>query len=543
MVLDGPVRVDPVRGRTVTETVTVVAVRELLGRPELGLKIIAGATGLGNGVSWAHVSELVDPTEFLNGGELLLLTGVNLPEGAQAQRTYVTRLAGAGVAAIGFGIGLAWDEVPAPLTAAAESSGLPLLEVPRAVPFLAITRAVAAEIGRQEQAAADRLTRAQRALTAAAVGRGGQTSLLDELIRLTGGWGLLLNRAGVVLASSPQAPAEAETLAHRGALTGDLARLREARGPASLVASSGDSQVWVQSLHAGSELLGFLAVGRDRPLEPLERQMVNTAVPLGILLLDRAGTLGRGARRLRTSVLRLLLAGQVGLVDEVVGELWHGLPAQPVRLLVGLGGRNALITGRERLAADRAVAAARIVYGELDGELVAVCAAGGSDSSDSSDVEAVLHAVRGIDGLRVGVSEPAPFDDLGRAAGEARQAAAYGTGAGTRVSWFRDVPRLGLLELLPDGTAAEFSAAVLRPLRAEPTGTRGDLLHSLKVWLAHHGQWDPAAAELGVHRHTLRNRVRKAERMLGRELDSPDLRAELWLALRLDERADPSPRP
>jgi purine catabolism regulator len=102
---------------------------------------------------------------------------------------------------------------------------------------------------------------------------------------------------------------------------------------------------------------------------------------------------------------------------------------------------------------------------------------------------------------------------------------------------------LGLLELLPADTAAEFATALLRPLRADAEAAsaataarRGDLLRSLRVWLAHHGQWDPAASELGVHRHTLRNRMHKVERLLGRELDSPDLRAELWLALRLEER-------
>jgi len=51
--------------------------------------------------------------------------------------------------------------------------GLPLLEVPRATPFLAITRAVAQAINRRELAANDYLMHAQRSLTAAAVGRGG----------------------------------------------------------------------------------------------------------------------------------------------------------------------------------------------------------------------------------------------------------------------------------------------------------------------------------------------------------------------------------
>src|SRR5882757_7287170 len=61
-----------------------IPVRELLTAAELGLRVLAGASALGREVSWAHVSELVDPTEFLQGGELLLLTGVSMPAGAQA---------------------------------------------------------------------------------------------------------------------------------------------------------------------------------------------------------------------------------------------------------------------------------------------------------------------------------------------------------------------------------------------------------------------------------------------------------------------------
>ncbi|MFD7945372.1 helix-turn-helix domain-containing protein, partial [Streptomyces sp. NPDC059744] len=43
----------------------------------------------------------------------------------------------------------------------------------------------------------------------------------------------------------------------------------------------------------------------------------------------------------------------------------------------------------------------------------------------------------------------------------------------------------------------------------------------------------PAAApDLGVHRHTLRYRMRRVEEILGRSLDDPDVRMELWLALK-----------
>jgi len=39
------------------------------------------------------------------------------------------------------------------------------------------------------------------------------------------------------------------------------------------------------------------------------------------------------------------------------------------------------------------------------------------------------------------------------------------------------------------------------------------------------------SAQLGIHRHTLRKRVHRAGEMLGRDLDEPGARAELWIAL------------
>jgi PucR family transcriptional regulator, purine catabolism regulatory protein len=87
---------------------------------------------------------------------------------------------------------------------------------------------------------------------------------------------------------------------------------------------------------------------------------------------------------------------------------------------------------------------------------------------------------------------------------------------------------------LVDGTAGRaFAEALLGPLLRHDRCGRGELVDSLRAWLAHHGQWDPAAAALGVHRHTLRNRITRAEALLGRDLGTADLRAELWLALRL----------
>jgi purine catabolism regulator len=561
---------------TVTDGGTTVPLSKLLAQPELGLRLLTRADAQDREISGARTSELIDPTGFLSGGELLLLAGENLPEDEEAQLDYVFRLAAAGVGAVGFGVGRYWDEVPLAVRAAAGQAGLPLLEVPRSVPFLAVTRAVAAAIDRRFPIEDDQLMRAERALTVAAVGQGDPASVLDELVRLTGGWALLLDEAGSMLAASPESAAHVR----RGAIGADLERLRGSSVATSVAISDGDADAWVHSLHAEGEVLGLLAVGRSEPLGPLERRLVNVAVSLCTVLVDRSRAADQRGRRLRAAALRLLFSGQLPAVAEVAGELWNGMPAEPLAVLVCQGGPGPLASTAERLANDRALARVRVLFGELDDEgLVCVCSAGGRSSAGTrgpgartsagarpsaderngagrpgglgangtpgsgaagSDIELLVRVLRGVEGLRIGVSEPAEYATLGRARDEALRAASYGAGSDTVVTWFREVPRIGLLSLLPGETAAEFSTELLRPLRAEQSGsagaTRGDLVHSLRAWLAHHGQWDPAAAELGVHRHTLRNRMHKVELLLGRELDSADLRAELWLALRLDER-------
>jgi purine catabolism regulator len=91
----------------------------------------------------------------------------------------------------------------------------------------------------------------------------------------------------------------------------------------------------------------------------------------------------------------------------------------------------------------------------------------------------------------------------------------------------------GPVGLADPGDAAAFADKQLRPLRALEGGSGDELIATLRVWLAHHGQLGPAADELGVHRHTIRHRVRRAERLLGRDLDDADNRMDLWFALRV----------
>ena len=62
--------------------------------------------------------------------------------------------------------------------------------------------------------------------------------------------------------------------------------------------------------------------------------------------------------------------------------------------------------------------------------------------------------------------------------------------------------------------------------------SRADLVASVVAYLRHRGRWEDAARDLGIHRNTLRHRIGTANRVMGSDLNDPDVASRLWLALR-----------
>jgi PucR family transcriptional regulator, purine catabolism regulatory protein len=112
---------------------------------ELGLALATGEENAQANVRWVHSTELLDPTPWLRGGELLLTTGLQLM-GAKPQREFVERLAEHEIAGLGFGTGFVHKKLPAAILGAARKRGFPLFEVPYELPFIAVTERVFAQL-------------------------------------------------------------------------------------------------------------------------------------------------------------------------------------------------------------------------------------------------------------------------------------------------------------------------------------------------------------------------------------------------------------
>lgn len=120
--------------------------REVLALPALRRSsplVRVGRTQLDRQVRWVHVAEVTDIASLLEGGELILTTGIALPEAPAELDRYVAELSAAGVAALAVELGRRYhDALPSELVAAAGEHGLPLVELRKVAPFVAVTQAV-----------------------------------------------------------------------------------------------------------------------------------------------------------------------------------------------------------------------------------------------------------------------------------------------------------------------------------------------------------------------------------------------------------------
>ena len=146
--------------------------------------------------------------------------------------------------------------------------------------------------------------------------------------------------------------------------------------------------------------------------------------------------------------------------------------------------------------------------------------------------------------LRAGAGGEARPADVARSLREAR----YALQVCRLENWpHAGFEQLGTYRLLlsmtePDALRA-FADALLAPLDTYDREQGGELLPSLQAFLQHNARWETASAELYIHRHTLRYRMRKVEELTGRDLSSSFDRMEFWLALRARDLLAAQPDP
>jgi DNA-binding PucR family transcriptional regulator len=473
----------------------MLTVRDIVALPNLDLEVVAGAAGLEREVSWIHVSELEDPTPWLEGGELLVTTGRGLGSTAAERRAYVCTLAAHGLAGLALGVGLGYDEIPQELSDEGDRLSFPVLAVPYRTPFIAITKAAASELASERLARLEHALAVHEQLAAAVLDGRGVQALLGILCTHVGCSASLVDERGRLLGEQHAGPRlDFEDALELPVVAGrELATLRVEKADAEL--DEEDRRV----LHHGQTALAF-ELSRRRAVSAAELRLAGDLVDdLVSGRLDEHEVARRlAAFGLDPSGLHAgLLAAAT--VDEPVDATRHAVAAELDALAVS------------HLSASRPDRAAFVVAAADEEELL--------------ELATTLSAR--LTQTRIAIGRPVSARDLGRSLLEARAAL---DGSTSQVATYRE---LGSLELLLGLPSAALEAFVDRVLAG--AATREQLVDSLTALLDSGCRWSDAAASLGIHRHTLRYRMEQLRRETGRHPDDPAQRMELWLAVRARE--------
>ncbi len=546
----------------------MLSVRELLR--DLDVRLLAGDRGVDLPVRWVHISELLDPTPWLSGGELLLTTGMQL-EGDDEAREFVNRLADHQLAGLGFGTGFRHEAVPAPLLEAAAERDFPVFEVPYEVPFIAITEAAFTRLVNEQYAVLRRALAALERLERIVLSQRGLDPLVGALATLLGAAVIVFDSRGEPLIEHAfRRELDAALVDSLSGEVRERARRREARAFVPSL-QEGDQGLALPVAADGAPASGapaarlpeawLVAIKDAGPLSDFDRLTLHQAVTIVALELLRERVAGDTERRLAGDVLAAMVRGELAGADLARRLSPFGLSESVAALAVRRagGGRGSAASLEDVLsralhdeAAPGLVAstgglACALVPGMADDELIAL--GGRVTERVAAEVGAYLEAGVGravaggearrsfhearcaLEALALGSPASAPAGS-GRAAAGSNGASGPGPGE-FRVGSYKDLGSFQLLLSLQDDEALRlFCDSILGAIEASEGHYGGELMRSLEAFIEENGQWERAARRLYCHRHTLRYRIRRVEELTGRDLSSARDRIEFWLALR-----------
>ncbi|MEV5810133.1 PucR family transcriptional regulator [Streptomyces parvulus] len=514
-------------------------VAEVLALPVLaggGPRVVVGADRVGRPVRWVHVTELTDPASFLKGGELVLTTGMPLPDDPAGVRRYVDELADVGAAALVIELVRRYHRPPHALVAACRARGLPLVTLAEDVNFLEVTQVVHALILGGQADAMRRTQRVHEAFTALTLRGAGPGDVVRAAAEMSGRTVVLENLVHRALVCGPSDSTAG------AALTGWERRSRTT--PATDRAALSGPEGWlVAPVEYRGEGWGRVAMlpeaGRafgPEDVTVLER----TATALTIARLTDATPWERTAHR--TALRDLSERRHRSPADARARAAALGLPVEDSRfvaVLADLPGEEDAQAAEARLAEELSASGARALVGLLSPARLGVLLALRPEPPWREAVERLSRGLlEAAPGATVSAGCPAPdLDGVARSFGEAaRVAEATEPGGPTPPGRsFHERSDIGLRRLLfalrDDTRVQEYAERQLGRLLDHDARHGTDLLATLRGYLDAAGNKTVAARSAGLSRETVYQRLRTIERLLGRDLESGGQRTELHVAL------------
>lgn len=527
-------------------------VRELLehavlqgGHPD----VVAGASQLDRAIRWVHISELPDAASHLEGGEVVLTTGIGLPGDDAGLLRYIDDLSAAGARCLVLELGRRFRRPPRVMVEQAERCGLPFVVLRHEVQFVKVTEAFHGTIVHAQLRQLKQSEQVHHTFTELTVEGATSQRIVQQAARMLDRPIILENVARQVVAFDDVGTDMNLTL---GSWERRSRRLRSNDRTAHVTDEGG----WlISSVGARGEVWGRLLMPCPAQPEHLQTTVLERAA--AALALNRL--MDRDRESLEQQSHRSLLddirncsyssAAEVQLRAQALGVplTGHWLIGTMVRFLGDAVGDDLERQAARRANGELVTRAAREAgVSALVGPVGSSDAIGALLSLDNGrpdpqlqrfaqSVHRVCASAAPTRRAMIGVgSVVAKVSDARRSFHEAGQVAEAAAGAGTDKLYYAlpDVRIRGLLHLLRDDIRLQtFVERELGVLMAHDERHGTDLVRALDAYVAAGCNKSTAAQALGMSRPALYQRLQRIERIMGVDLGSVESCLSIHVAL------------
>lgn len=504
-------------------------------------RVVAGQSLLDRRVRWVHISESADLTDLLEGGELVLSTGLPLAGGPSAVSTYVHMLGEQQVAGLVVELGTHLHAVPAELGAMAESAGVPVVVLDSEIKFVEVTEQVHRRLVAEQYDEVSFARTVHEVFTSLNIARASSTDIVTRASQILDAPLVLEDLSRTVLAFATAGMSASQLL-------DQWAERSRRNDPSDTPAFSGWSSVPVG---VGTERWGRLVLPTRAP-----------DVSRATMVLERSAQSLQLHRMLEQERDTLVIHALGGLLDDLLrGQINDEAEALVRASALGLSAARKYVPIVLRTA--RAQDTDPLRQGALDRGLLtalrqAVKAAGYNtivsirDEGTVSGVMSCDEADKALHSVLTGLQRRLPDNDetegwvvgtateqtslLSAARGitEAEHVAEVGITMPDRNRIYRstDVRLRGLVSLLRnDHRVQAFAETELGKLLRHDAHANDGLLDLLRTYLNCDGSKTHTARATGLSRPTLYARLRAIEGIIGFPLDTAESRTSLHTAL------------
>lgn len=527
-------RADPGVGLTVADALDLDELR--------GIEVLAGKAGLARLVTGVNIIEVPDVWQWLHGGEFLLTSGYPWRDDPTQLVPLLEQLAVTGISAVGFKLGSYMRALPPELLEAADALCIPLLVMPPTVAYRDVfeplyRRLLSLSIdgppSRSTDQALLRFGLDDQSIDKVAGALAGQlghqvrvVDLLDDVVHVAAPDGTCAVRAG-------------DRLDDTSALVDALAE-HHLRRQITCIENSG-THALAAALVVGRRRHGYILVLGHQPGDQhrLAAEVTHAAELVSFLLLKRIA-FREGRRQASSLFFESLMSDTLteGEATERASALGVRLAKPSSVVIMGMLADGQLLTDEwtllrqhfERCVGPDTTTATAEVHG---GRLQALVQTSAGEEPWGSLMRCLEDRAVLRPGLRPVLAVGSPGsgrDGVRRSRREALIAYQTAQRIGRHgVTRFGDLGVERLLSQIPTTPLTQgYVDSLLGGLVEDP-----ELLHTLEVYLEHGGNKSATAAAMPLHRSSLLYRLEKISRTVGVDVNDPERRNELWLALRL----------